>query len=448
MTPAEGATGLEKFVEAVKDLPAWLLSAFAVASGILLFVPAVNDELPKTYRPWLLVALVVFGVLALFKWIMVIFGAWRVSRAAASARKSFHVIPVTHQCHWSSTKQADGSIVTQVAAHLSVKNLSTTPIGLTSARVIRPKISGEVLMSMVTVREQLGHMHGTAHMSDYRIASGTVLPAHVLIMIRGLPRGADDRDLDVTLGISDEDGNEQRVRVLCRGARKPKPGDKPLPLETLHEINNLIEKDVAAVLQAEVSRYEKNGRDGGGLGSVHLLYRGKVMSSFCGDSWTPHSPANQEIAGDPQDAALRSDNLDALQALFARLTTDDERELFTNALLDRLDEGRGYARVAYLIVCMLWKMGLLEEALEAAKFGLQENDTKTYGLSNVLMMFNGLLRYRHPDFTQLMLDALERFLQGSDEYPFRIPQKIAAIRARRVLETPQDNERDSGIGPS
>lgn len=435
MTPFEGVTGFGKFVEAVKDLPAWLFSAFAVAAGILLFVPPVNAELPKTYRPWLVVVLVVFGVLALFKWIMVAFGVWRASRAEARARKTFHVTPITQQCHWSSAKQADGSIVTQISAHLSVKNQSTTPLGLTSARVISPKIRGEILIGMVTVREQRGHMHGTAHTSDHRIAPGTALPAHAVVMIRGLPRGAEDRDLDVTFGISDEDGNEQRVRVLCRGIRKPDPGDKPVPLEALHKINDPTEKDVAAVLQAEVSRYEKNGRDGGGLGSVHLLYRGKAMSSFGGDSWTPHSPVNQEIAADPQDAVLRSDNLDALQAIFARLTTDDEHERFNNALLDRLDEDKGYARVAYLIVCMLWRMGLLEEALEAAKFGLLENDMQTHGLSNVLMMFNGLLRYRHPDFTPLMLDTLERFLQGSEEHPFRIPPKIAAIRARRLVET-------------
>lgn len=435
MTPVEGATSLGKFIEAVKDLPTWLFSAFAAAAGILLFLPAVNAELPKTLRPWLVVSLVVFGVLALFKWVSVAFGEWRASRADAKARKTFHVTPFAQKCDWSSAKQGDGSIVTQISAHFSVKNQSATPLGLTSARVISPKIRGEVLVGMVTVREQHGHMHGTAHTSGYRIAPGTALPAHALVMIRGLPRGAEDRDLDVTFGISDEDGNEQRVRVVCKGMRKPKPDDKPVPLEALHEVSDPTEKDLAAVLQSEVSRYEKNGRDGGGLGSVHMVYRGRAMSSFGGDSWTPHSPANQEIAADPQNAILRSDNLDALDALFARLATDDERERFAKALLDRLDEDKGYARVAYLIVCVLWRIGLLEESLEAVKFGLRENDMKTHSLSNVLMMFNGLLRYRHPDFTPQMLDTLERFLQGSDEHAFRIPQKIAAIRARRLVET-------------
>jgi hypothetical protein len=123
-----------------------------------------------------------------------------------------------------------------------------------------------------------------------------------------------------------------------------------------------------------------------------------------------------------------------LLALHGRLATDEERERLVNALLARLDEDKGYVRVAYLIVCTLWKLGFLNEALEGALFGLPENDIKDFGLSNALMMFNGLLRYRHPDFTVQTLDVIERFLQGSQEHAFRISPKIAAIRARRLMQ--------------
>lgn len=40
-----------KFVDTIKDLPAWLFTALAAASGLLLFVPEINAELPKEYRP-------------------------------------------------------------------------------------------------------------------------------------------------------------------------------------------------------------------------------------------------------------------------------------------------------------------------------------------------------------------------------------------------------------
>lgn len=49
------------------------------------------------------------------------------------------------------------------------------------------------------------------------------------------------------------------------------------------------------------------------------------------------------------------------------------------------------------------------------------------------MLLNGLLRYRHPDFTNEMLDDIERFLVGLKKHPFQIPEKLAAIRTARLM---------------
>ncbi len=54
--------------------------------------------------------------------------------------------------------------------------------------------------------------------------------------------------------------------------------------------------------------------------------------------------------------------------------------------------------------------------------------------NNVLMLLDGLLRYRHPDFTNEVLDDVERFLDGLNEHPFQIPEKLAAIRTSRLLQ--------------
>jgi hypothetical protein len=59
---------------------------------------------------------------------------------------------------------------------------------------------------------------------------------------------------------------------------------------------------------------------------------------------------------------------------------------------------------------------------------------KAFGLSNTLMLLNGLLRYRYPDFPNEMLDEIERFLNGMNEHSFQIPEKIAAIRAMRLRQ--------------
>ncbi|MGA2725894.1 MAG: hypothetical protein ABSG79_26235 [Bryobacteraceae bacterium] len=50
----------------------------------------------------------------------------------------------------------------------------------------------------------------------------------------------------------------------------------------------------------------------------------------------------------------------------------------------------------------------------------------------MLMLLNGLLKYRHPDLTNQMLDDIERMTHGLNEHPFLIPAKIAAIRASRL----------------
>jgi hypothetical protein len=441
MTPAEGTSTFTRLVEAIKDLPAWLLTAFAVAAGLLLFVPQINGELPKEFRPWLVIGAVLFGVLATFKWVNTLFLAVQDARKASKSRKTFFATVISQHCHWSVAKQADGSLVTQIVADFAVKNQSDAPIGLMRARVIRPRIRGEVIQDLITVREQHGSMHGTAYVSDHRIAPRTTLPARAMVMVRGVPRWRDESDdLKVVFGLVDEDGHEQRVRVVCKGRKRPNPSELQKPVEGLHTITDPIEKNVASVLQTELSRYELNGRREGGLGSVHMVVAGKVIKQLGSDVRIMQDTANQEIIADTSVCELKSDNLDALLALHARLATEDERERFAGALLVRLDAERGYARVAYLIVLTLWKIDRLDESLEAATFGLPEEDRRDFSLSNVLMLLNGLLRYRHSEFTSEMLDAIERFLEGSPEHAFRIPQKIAAIRAQRLLLSARDGE--------
>jgi hypothetical protein len=50
------------------------------------------------------------------------------------------------------------------------------------------------------------------------------------------------------------------------------------------------------------------------------------------------------------------------------------------------------------------------------------------------MLLNGLLNYRHPDFTPEVIDRIESFTrQLKTEHTFRISEKVAAIRAYRLL---------------
>lgn len=233
--------------------------------------------------------------------------------------------------------------------------------------------------------------------------------------------------------ITDQFGNRHVMKHVRFRSDQAEAAEQPKePEEFPYSINDPIEKEVVSVLKAERSRYEKCGRRVGGLGSVHIEYRGKPFTGVGTDSWTPDSPLNQELVSDTDAAVLRSDNLDALVAFYRGLASDEARERFKNALLERLNANRGYLDVSYFIVLVFWAIGFLPDALSKAKVDLPTGESKVFGLGNVLMLLNGLLKYRHPDFTNAMLDDIERMLHGLDEYQFRIPSKIAAIRASRL----------------
>ena len=156
------------------------------------------------------------------------------------------------------------------------------------------------------------------------------------------------------------------------------------------------------------------------------------MTGVGSDSWTPDSPANQVICQIPGEATLKSDNLEALLAFYDGLDSVERKQRFVSVLLERLDQNKGYRSVSYFIVCVLLKIGHLSQALEKARRDLKVGDDKAFGFSNVMMLLNGLLKYRHPDFSNEMLDEIERAIHNVEEHPFLIPAKVSAIRARRL----------------
>ncbi len=206
------------------------------------------------------------------------------------------------------------------------------------------------------------------------------------------------------------------------------------PEEFPYQISDPIEKEVVSVMKAELGRYQMCGRTSGGLGSIHIVYQGRVLRGMGTDSWDPNSSENQIIVNDPVTAALKSDNLETLTGFFTGFETDDEKARFKKALIDRLDKDKGYLAISYFIVAVLSQTGSLSEALKTAKLKLPENEHRVFGLSNILMLLNGLLRYRYPDFADADLDQIEAFIDGMQEHTFQISAKLASVRARRLGE--------------
>ena len=428
----EGAGVTTRMLEVLKDLPLWLLSGLAVAAGVLLVIPKIAASLPTGARPWIVIAGVVFGVLALARGLGILIENIPVWKVSADKRRRFHLIPDPQQSLWSISKQADDSIVTQVVARFLTKNRTTETLALVQARLIRPKIRGEIIHSDVLVRAVDENIYGSAAHSGHAIPAGMSLPTSVHILIRGVPRRAPANHLRAVIGVTDDEGHEQRVAIDMRVI--PQPEAVPVAqVEMVSSITNPIEKEIANVLQAELSRYQKCGRLVGGLGSIHWVIKGRELTGVGTVSWSPSSPKNQNVFEGPEVAELRSDNMEALLAFYQRLSTSEQRDQFATALLDRLD-GKGYLSISYFVVCMLWKLGRLPDALNKSKAALPQGEIKAFGLSNVLMLLNGLLHYRYPEFTNEMLEEIEKFIVGLKEHPFQIPEKIAAIRTARLIK--------------
>jgi len=432
MIVEQSAGAATKALEVLKDIPLWLLSGLAISAGILLSIPGL---ISVPARPWVVSAGVVFGVLAVARAVAMLFDRIPTWRKAREERRRFHLTADPQQSFWSSSKQADGSIITQVVARLAVKNRTDEPLGLARVRLLKPRIRGEIVHEDVSVRAVNRNIYGTAAHSGHLIPPKMSLPASASVMIRGVPWRKPESEVRVKIGISDDEGYEQIVVFKIRVMSAPPATPARPPLEMVSSITDPAEKEVAAVLQAELSRYEKCGRRVGGLGSVHLAIDGREMTGVGTDSWNPNSPKNQSISDNPDACDLRSDNLEALMAFYDRLSPA-EKERFAAALLARID-GKAYLPVSYFIVLVLLKIGRLKEALERAKSNLPQGEISVFGLSNALMLLNGMLRYRHPDFTNEMLDEIEKFLDGLNEHSFQIPEKLAAIRTARLLQAPR-----------
>lgn len=429
----DGSNAASKALDTLKDMPLWLFIGLAMAANFLLFAPIANAELPDEFRPWLFVGGVLFNFLAVARLADLLvesLGRWRQARIKSP---KFHLSIDSAESRWSTSRQSDDSTATQLVVRGLIKNLTDTPLGFVEPRLIKPKMRGEVIRASVMTSGT--HGYSSTLDSGRRVPPNGLVAASIDFSIRGAPACDSGSDLPTVIGLIDDEGTERRVRGVLKGIRPTRVGEPQTPLEQAFSIADPVEKEIVSVLQAEIGRYDKHGRERGAFGSLHILFAGKIISGFGQDSWNPNSPENQSVTATPGQAEIRSDNLGALLNLFARLTTEDDKSNFANALLGRLNKDSGYLRISYFIVCALWKSGRLEEALQQART-LPKNDRTARGLSNVLLMLNGFLRYRHPDFTPEMLDQIEGFVHDlGDEHTFQILEKVAAIRAIRLADT-------------
>lgn len=321
--------------------------------------------------------------------------------------------------NWWSMGSIGGKPAMQIVGHWYVTNITGDPVLLLRTYIKRPRTEGHVMVQHpernIYGRYPIPPGHTAEVATDYWIVP---------------PLRKEREDFKAGIVLIDQFGNEHKLRKVIFRGPKPKQ-QKPGPLrESMHRIDDPIEKEVSAVLKAEVNRYQECGRRVGGLGSVQTTYQGHNTRGI-GTEWRKaDSPKNQSIVSPEETVLIESDNCVALLNLYHRLQDDEQKTRFVDALLKRLSRNTEYAPAGYLILLVLFRIGRLPEALKTAKRELQKDGA--YGFSDFLQLLDGLLRFVHSSFTPELLDEIERFVEGVDEHTFRIEERLAAIRAFRL----------------
>lgn len=104
-------------------------------------------------------------------------------------------------------KQIDGRIATQVSINVNISNLAGRAIGIIKARIIRPKITKDVLSSQVLLPQKGSPYHS----QDHKVPSNDTVKASVHIMVAEQLQ-ANSKKLKVTVGITDEFGIEHKIK--------------------------------------------------------------------------------------------------------------------------------------------------------------------------------------------------------------------------------------------
>jgi hypothetical protein len=217
-TAAAIAGAITNALTAIKDIQLWLLTAIALFLVACLFVPVLSAAVPQEARKFVILGAGAFTILAVCRLGSLVISAINKYRADREARRTFHLTPISQRSYWGPTRQKDGTIVSQIRAEFMAKNRTNKILHLVTARVVKPKISGDVLEGLIfTGADSKFGVDCLPPGATMRIA------AH--IMIRGFPGRVrkNPPDLAAVLAVADDEGNEQRVKLPLKAI--------PVPLE-------------------------------------------------------------------------------------------------------------------------------------------------------------------------------------------------------------------------
>ena len=338
--------------------------------------------------------------------------------------ETLRLVPLPDKANWKPAA-IEGRPAMHATAEWRATNITDSSVQIVRAYVEQPCAEGLIVLCEQSEGKTWGvheiAPHSTVEVSvDFWIDPPTKKPG---------------KPLKASVVFLDQFGNKHRTKRLAFTSSVPGAAALPIDAEwvpansaTLIDRNLPIELQVAAVLKEELRRYELCGRRVGGLGSVQTHYGPKVLCGV-GSVWREAHASQGPLVVEPNsDAYIESDNADSLVKLYDTLNQSDQLR-FVAALRRRLGRYGECAPVGYLSLLVLFRTGDLREALATARAYLQGDDG--CGFSEFILLLDGLLRFEHRRFSDMMLEDVEQFISGLDDYTFGIPERLAEIKRRR-----------------
>lgn len=354
--------------------------------------------------------------------------------------KTIMFIEKRDRCNWSMGS-ISGEPAMHITGHWYATNLMNREIFL-----LNTELQPQPIQSHLLVKEPDGMTFG-----DFPLIPGLTTEVIGDFWVKP-PIRSNKKSLRGSVKFTDSLGDVHKIRDVVFTPRVPRQIKQiALRKESVAELGSQIEKTIASVLKDEVNRYSQNSRMAGGLGSIYLK-RGSMTKAthIYQDGWTRGSGRQQEIFDESEFTLIETINGDTLVKYFNKLELDTERQIFINALIDRIDNKREYLGVSYLIVYVLKRIGYLRQALSVVNEKLPFRRTvwdiilrrkhnefllpeeHRHGHSNVFAMLGGMLRWEHRSFSEEEMDAIEHAIGETNEHTFRIDKKLAAVRAHRL----------------
>ena len=450
--------GVAPLLKVLRTLEVWILCALAIAGYAILFLPGFAGVNPGPFRVkfgiWVWVATVIFSSLAVARAIDSALNSYREKHKLIDDRRALRLVPRLEQRWWNLSKQQDGSFTSQIRLDVDAANVTDVPVRLVSARLIRPRHRGEYLDASVSLPMAGSPYHDTKH----SIPPHETLTASLHIMVRGSLTEQGEL-LRVTLGITDQFGDEYKLKQIVLQSHQVKPPKRSLSHRIISGIAApwRLRKQKRA-LRSEEQRLSKEWDHDGKFAEVDLILNeekrayaakgrrtGALGTLSTGVQSGPRTQANgvPSLLWEKGSApAIDSLNLQRIVKLWNGLAGTERHEL-EEYLMSHLNRASRYAEVSYLSFVALHRMGRTADSLAAARVHLAGD--RFFGYSNVLATLSALVSHEHFDIDPAMYPKLQKILDGDLEHDFGLADKINLARLRYVDAKLEDKASLSAI---